>query len=147
MKTLLSLMLFPLLVVAQPNYLAHGDYVEVQFSVDMKNLNLAETENPSGTLEVLFTVEVFHKAHLFSQEYPERYIPKNLNSLSLVGSYQHTDLNREYQNRLNGLLAVNDVNRIREHSLTNWLNTVPRENKNLATARQIPEGFGPRFSL
>ena len=147
MKILLSLLLFPLLIVAQPDYFPPGEYVEVQFSFNMPNQNFSEVENLDGLVEISVTIEVFYTEHLYPKTSPTKSIPKHLNSLSLAGSYQHTDYTQKYQKRLNSLLAVNDVNQPTERSFTNWLKPVPFESKTITPAQNIMEGFGARVSL
>jgi len=144
MKTLLSLLLFPLLTIAQPNYLPQGEFFEVKLSIDMEHQIISERE---GMVEVFVKVEVLYKENTFKKDSPARYIPKHLNSLSLAGSYRHIDPTHIYQKPLENLLAVNDINHPTEHSFTNWLKIVPHENQMLNPVHAIPEGFGARISL
>lgn len=147
MKILLSLLLFPLLVFSQPNYLLPGEFFKIHLSIDLEHQTISDGENMEGVVDILVKVEVFYTEKVLKKESPPDYIPMHLNSLSLTRSHHHTNPSHKPQDPLNNLLAANDINRPTERSFTNWLKTVPYKNQMLAPVHSIPEGFGARVSL
>ncbi len=147
MKTLLSLLLFPMIIFAQPNQLPPGEFLNVQLSIDLESQNISEWEAMEAMVDVSVKVEVFYKEEVLKKESLVNHIPKHLNSLSLVGSYHYTNPTLKPQERLNTLLTTNDSNFPIERSFTSWLKTVPYENKMLTPVHSIPEGFGARVKL
>lgn len=147
MKILLSLLLFPMLVLAQPNSYPQGEIFEVQLSIDLEQQTISEGEAMEGMVAVFVKVEVIYTENVMKKESPANYIPKHLNSLSLVGSYRQMYPSHKHQEQLNTLLAANDLNRPTERSFANWLKTVPYENQMLTSVNSIPEGFGARVRL
>jgi len=147
MKTLLTLLLFPLLILAQPNYPSDAEFFKVHLSIGLEHETISGGEPLQGMVEILVMVEIFYKENVLKKESPAKYIPKHLNSLSLAGSYRYSNPTLKHQARLNNLLAVNDISHPTERSLTNWLKTVPYEKQMLTPVHAIPEGFGARVSL
>lgn len=147
MKNLLSLLLFPLLVFAQPNYLPQEEFFNVHLSIDLEHQTISEGKAMEGMIEIIVKVEVFYNENVLRKESPSNYIPKRLNSLWLAGAYRNAHPSHEPQERLNTLLAANDLHHPTERSFTNWLKTVPYENQLLTPVHSIPEGFGARLSF
>jgi len=147
MKTLLSLLLFPLGVFAQPNSVPQEEFFKVHLSIDLERQTISEGEAIEGMIEIIVKVEVSYNENVLRKESPSNYIPKHLNSLSLAGAYRNTNPSHKPQERLNTLLASNDLNHPTERSFTNRLKTVPYKNQLLTPFHSIPEGFGARLSF
>lgn len=147
MKTLLSFFLFPFFLSAQSYHLPRAEYIDMQFSINLEPENTLIGDISEGMLEVVVTVEIFYSEEILKKQSLEKYIPKHLNSLSLAGSYQHVNIGSEAQDRLNGLLAMNDPKNMTERSFTDWLKPVPYENQMPIGFNSVPEGFGARIRL
>ncbi|UJH66407.1 hypothetical protein [Allomuricauda sp. SCSIO 65647] len=157
MKTLLSFILFPILMLSQPYDNPHNEYIEIDFSMEsIINEGLASTELANGHIEVFVTVEVYVREMEIDHVLPEfaydgamaYSLPKYLNIFSLAGWSPFEKEDQRPEERLNGLLALNDPMFSKEDTLLNWLHPVRyQQNKLWGGAENMPEGFGPRIRL
>ncbi|MBT8384292.1 MAG: hypothetical protein KJO83_01130, partial [Bacteroidia bacterium] len=110
MKTILSLLLLPIILIAQPYGQHQNERFDIEFSVEMTmepiitekmgSLNMAE-----GTIELLVMVEVYLQEFDGSKVNP---LPKYLNTFSLIEWPAIREEGQRPKERLNGLLALND---------------------------------------
>lgn len=161
MKTILSLLLLPIMLVAQPYDQRQNERFDIEFSMEVAmepvlNGEIGSLDLVEGTIELFVTLEVCvremeidHIKHKFTyNEGAMVYsIPKYLNTFSLVG---WPPIGKEVQRPkelLNPLLALNDPKFPKEDTLLNRLHPVSYQRNKLGSLENIPKGFGPRIRL
>ena len=161
MKTILSLLLFPIIVLAQNSHMFQNAPPNMEFRMDFTmestiNEEIDFEDFLTGALELFITVEVYVWEVEFNQGIlqpllydgtEQTIVPKYLNTFALVGLLP---IRHEYpkpQARLNRLLAQNDPMFPKEDALFNWLNPVQYKQNKLEGTNYIPEGFGPRIKI
>ncbi len=158
MKTILSLLLLPVILLAQPQGHHQSEPFDIEFSIDFIMESTLNQENDfleleDGTIELFVTVEVYVREidYVMPQFTHDglmvRLLPKYLNTFSLTGLSSVAKEDQGPQERLNRLLALNDPMFPKEDTLQDWLQPVKYQQNKLDGAANIPEGFGPRISL
>ncbi len=160
MKIILSLLLLPIMVLAQPHGQHQNEPFDIEFSIDsamesILNEEIRFLELVDGTIEIFVTVEVYvwemdidHVIPKFTYDGAMvNSIPKYLNSLSLVGWPPIGKEDQRPEERLNRLLALNDTMFPKEDALLDRLHPVRYQQSKLGGAENMPEGFGPRIRL
>ncbi len=158
MKTILSLLLLPMLVFGQPQGQHHTAHFNFEFLMDLESIIKNEIdfmENPDGVLELFITVEIYveelfidtRRQGNFTYETATYALPKFLNTFSLVGLSPNETGYPDPQKRLNRLLALNNPMFPKENTLVDWLQPVRYQQNKLGGAENMPEGFGPRIRL
>ncbi|MGB5820356.1 MAG: hypothetical protein WBG90_12790 [Saonia sp.] len=158
MKTILSFLLLPIMVLAQPYGQYQIESFDIEFSMDFAmepilNEEIDFPEPADGTIELLVTVEVYvwemeidHVVPQFTHDAAMvNYLPKYLNTFSLVGLTTTAKEDQRPQERLNRLLALNDPLFPKEDTLLDGLHPVRYQQNTLGGAHNIPEGFGPQI--
>ncbi|WP_411032052.1 hypothetical protein [Spongiimicrobium sp. 3-5] len=160
MKTILSLLLLPIMVLAQPHGQHQIESFDIEFSMDfaMEPILNEETDSPEpvdGTIELFITIEVYVWEMEIDYAIPQfthdaaivSYLPKYLNTFSLVGLANTVKENQRPQERLNRLLALNDPMFPKEDTLLDGLNPVRYQQNTLGDLHNMPEGFGPQIGF
>ncbi len=159
MRTILSLLLFPIIILAQ-----HGSNqneppnIEFKMEFSMENIFVEKIDFQcviDGAKELFITVEVFTFEMEINSAIREpiydasmTYIlPKYLNTFSLVGLIPNANETKKPQQRLNSLLALNDPMFPKEDTLFDWLHPIRYEQYKFGRADNMPEGFGPRIRI
>ena len=152
MKTMLSLLLLPVMTFAQPMSL-HQEQINIELSMgfdteSMLGNQIAMQENQPNTVELFITVEIFFEdleANPLTPQTLGHTLPKYLNTYSLIGFPSTTNENLKPQNRLNRLIASNDPMFPKENTMLDWLQPIRHQQNKLASVANIPEGFGLRI--
>ena len=112
MKTILSLLLLPMLMFGQPQGQHLNANFQFEFLMDFESIFKNEIdlmENSKGTLELFITVEIYveelfidpiSRKNLPNETVPYT-IPKHLNTLTLVGLSPDIAADNDPQERLN----------------------------------------------
>ncbi|MDC6387909.1 hypothetical protein PP182_04415 [Maribacter sp. PR1] len=159
MKTIFSLLIFPILVLAQHDQHQNAPpNMELQLNFTMESTYGEEMDSQgqiNATVELFITLEVqvweIEINNGISQPFYEEpvinFLPKHLNTLSLVGIMPMTIDNRKPQEDLKRLLALNDPMFPKEDTLFDWLHPTRYQKYKLTGTEIIPQGFGPRISI
>jgi len=158
MKTILSLLLLPMMVLAQPQS-QQQEYLDIESSLDVAMASVERneigiSENLYGTIEFATTIEAYvekvaayPQAYIFEKsETADHTLPQYLSTFSLVGM-PTANKNRGPQDGLDDLLTLNDPQFQNDDTLVDWLNPVTYEQNTKGSAANIPEGFGPLIRL
>ncbi|MFT4832564.1 MAG: hypothetical protein ACJART_002447 [Maribacter sp.] len=156
MKTILSLLLLPIMVLAQPFGQHQKESFDMEFSMNfaMESIlkeNSVFLELVDDTIELFVAVEVFvweidNVLPKFSHDGSiVNTLPQYLITYSLVELPLINTKNYKPQERLNRLLALNDPQFPKENRLLDGLNPVRQQQNKLGNSNNIPEGFGPRI--
>ena len=160
MKTILSLLLLPIMLLAQPYGQHQNEPFDIEFSIDFTMESILNQENDflelvDGTIELFLTVEVYILKMEIDHIMPQfihngamvNSLPKYLYTFSLTGLSPTVNEGQRPQERLNRLLALNDPLFPKEDTLFNRLHPVRYQHNKLGGAQNMPEGFGPRIRL
>ena len=158
MKTILSLLLLPVMLLAQPHGQHQNEPLDIEFSIDFIMESILNQENDflelvDGTIELFVTVEVYvreidYVLPQFTYDGAKvKLLPKYLNTFSLTGLSSVAKEDHRPQERLNRLLALNDPMFPREDTFRDWLQPARYQQNKLYGAANMPEGFGPRIRL
>lgn len=160
MKTILSLLLLPILLLAQPNGPYEKEYFDVDFLVDFTMESIPDQENgflelADGAIELFVMVEIYvwemamddFKTQFDQDPLIWNYLPKYLNTFSLVGLTPTTNEDQRPQERLNRLLALNDSMFPKENTLLDRLHPVQYSLPSFVGTENMSDGFGPRIKL
>jgi len=160
MKTILSILLLPIMALAQPYGQSPKEYQGIEFSMNLnmesalgKGINFSEFVD--GPIELVITLEVYVDVIEFFSETPQlnhyetvAYTPPQyLSTLSLTGLYSSTIESDKPQERLNRLLALNDPMFLKENTLSNRLYPVRYKSNKLGGTENIFQGFGPLIRI
>ncbi len=161
MKTILSLLLLPFLVLAQNGHRYQNAPPNMEFRMDF---TIASTINQeidvedflNGALKLSITVEMYvleveinhgMLQPLRLDRMEQTIVPEYLDTFSLVGLVPRRHNYPKPQERLNRLLAQNDPLFPKEDALFNWLSPVQYKQNKLEGTNYVPEGFGPRIKI
>ena len=160
MKNILSLLLLPIMVLAQPYGQHQNETFDIEFSMDFTMESILNQENDfleivDGAIELLVTVEVFVWEMEIDHVMPKftydgamvNSLPKYLNTFSLTGLYPMAKEDQRPQEKLNRLLVMNDPMFPKENTLLSRLHPVRYQNNKFGGAENMPEGFGPRIKF
>ncbi len=160
MKTILSLLLLPIMVLAQPYGQRQNESFDIEFTMDfaMESIpseEIAFLELVDGTIEFFITVEVYVWEMGIDHVIPKftnngamvNSLPKYLNTFSLAGWPPIGKEDQRPQELLNRQLALNDPMFPKEDSLLDRLHPVRYQQNKLAGPENMPEGFGPRIKF
>lgn len=148
MKTILSFLLIPILAIAQPMNQFENEYDDMAFSMEINTTSIAFLNQDSNFTEPIeapkdvFTFET-NISQFTNYEVTDKNPPQFLSSFSFVGLSSHSSENTKPQERLNLLLASNDIRYPKENTLVNWLNPVRYTSKKLGGVENMVQGFGP----
>ncbi|MFK7811190.1 MAG: hypothetical protein AB8B59_01775 [Maribacter sp.] len=157
MKTIITLLLLPIMVFAQPQDSYQKEHLDLRFSIDFSNEPLLNKDNEfpelmDDTIELVITFEIYVDALEFYPEVTQfknnetvvNLPPKHLNTLSLAGLYSNSSETSKPQKRLDYLLTLNDVRFPKENTFINFLRPI---NYSLRGIENILQGFGPVISI
>jgi len=155
MKKISLLLFLPLLVFGQPteqlqNDLAYVDYeMEVSDQMELEGeMNNHEPKDHSVAVLTNLKIPVTYGAkYLVPKTLAERNIPKHLNTFSLSEQRQVKHRSLAPQERLDYLLAMNDLEFPKEDTLLNGLSPVRYKISGFGGAENMPEGFGFKIRL
>jgi hypothetical protein len=159
MKTVFSLLIFPILVLAQyDQHQIAPPNMELKLNLTMESAFGEEIDSKgiiNTAMEFFITLEVYVREieinQGISQSYYEgpviNFLPKHLNTFSLVGIMPMTMENRKPQEDLKRLLVLNDPMFPREDTLFDWLHPIKHQKYKLTGTEIVPQGFGPRISI
>ncbi len=150
MKKISILLFLPLLVFGQPTEQHQNDLAYVDFKMEVNVQKELEGEPNSHELKDysvavlvnLKTPVTNSDRFLVSKTTAERNIPKHLNTFSLSEQRQVKHQSLAPQERLDYLLAKNDLEFPKEDTLLKGLSPVRYKNSGFGGAENMPEGFG-----
>lgn len=160
MKTILSLLLLPIIVLAQTPP-QHQEHLNIEFSIDVDMEYILSNEidmlpkNIDDIMEIFITVEIYVEELILNttplqfmdNETAVNTLPQYLSTYSLAALFPSPIGNSAPQERLKGLLALNDPRFPKEDTLLDWLHPVRYQQNKFDGAANMPEGFGPRIRL
>jgi len=160
MKAILSLLLLPIMMLAQPRDQHQKGNFNITFSMNFDSEPLLDREINfqeaiASNIEFTITLEVYVETLEFNPrtsrftDYETVAItpPQYLNTFSLVGLYSNPSKESKPQERLNHLLALNDPRFPKENTLINILNPVAYKLNRPAGMKKAPQGFGPLIRI
>lgn len=160
MKTIMSLLLLPIMVLAQPYAQHQNERFDIKFSMDVAMESIPNGEIGSADLidvsiELFVTVEIYVWEMEINRVRPKfnyngvmvNSLPKYLNTFSLVGWPTIGSEDQRPEKRLDHLLTLNDSKFLKEDTLFDGLHPVRYQQSKLGGVENIPKGFGPRIRL
>lgn len=160
MKTILSLILLPVMILAQPMAQHQEEEFNIEFSMDINMETIVEkeidfSETTMETVELFITIEIYVEElwvdpvlpKLVPNETVPIALPKYLHTFSLLGADEKPKESQKPQEYLNRLLALNDPMFPKEDTLVDWLHPVRYQQNKLGGIENMVEGFGPRIRL
>ena len=160
MKTILSLILLPVMTLAQPMAQYQEEQFNIEFSMDINKETIVEketdiSETAMETVEFFITVEIYIEELWVDSVLPKLVpneavpiaLPKYLHTFSLLGRDEITKKSQKPQEHLNRLLALNNPMFPKENTLVDWLHPVRYQQNKFEGIENISEGFGPRIRL
>ncbi len=155
MKKISILMFLPLLVFGQPtdhlqNDLAYVDFkMEVNVQIELEGeLNSHKLKDHSiAVLANMKTPVTYDYKNVVLKTTAEINIPIHLNTFSLSGQRQVKHRSLAPQERLDYLLALNDLEFPKEDTLLKGLSPVRYKISGFGGAENMPEGFGLKIRL
>lgn len=160
MKTILSFLLLPILVFAQPlgqyqkegrnNLFSTGLAIESVLKTEIDDL-----ESLDGSIQLYLPVAIYTdplKADLLIPYFTdhtevESKPPQYMSSFSIAGLFGILQDNSWGQERLDLLLSLNDPQFPKEDTLLDWLHPVRYHQNGFGGEESIAEGFGPRIRI
>lgn len=148
MKIVWSLLLFPIILLAQmPNLnMEESFHVELSMKIDMEHMLFNMPDPTEGAVEIFVVVEIgFEDIGHENPGSKPLAIPQYLTTFSLF-DLPHND-HLIYQEDLNESLAITDPMHPKENTLFDWLSPARYQSKVHDKIMSIPKGFGTRLLL
>lgn len=160
MKKIITLILFPILLLGQVPPTYQNNTVHFQFTTESEfENNMQNQAIPSdyvdGVIEVIVTVELYIEQidfkgglHGLRRGFPNDHnLPRHLTSLSLMDPDPSATSSFRLNEQIRSSLAMNDPELPEVDTLVDWL--TPRQFKDIHISDiiNLPQGFGPSIRL